>query len=223
MIKHRWPGVRQSALEALPATTILTGVTCAAWLIVALFGWDNAVAIGGGFVPATVLNSVAAPPGLLLLPVWITPLTAALVHGGIAHLALNMVMLVVCGRLLERTIGSWGVVTLYVVGAYLAAAGQWALGPGSLVPMIGASGAISALVGAYALLFANQPVPRIGPIPPRVVRVAWLLAGWVVIQLLIGFATTGGGPAIAIGAHIGGFIAGLALARPLLLWRYRNA
>jgi len=219
----RWPGVQRSALEALPATTIVTMVTCAAWLIAALFGWDDAVAIAGGFVPATVLNPVVAPPGLFLLPVWITPLSATLVHGGIAHLALNMVMLVVCGRLLERTIGSSGVVVLYVAGAYLAAAGQWALGPNSLVPTIGASGAISALVGAYALLFANQPVPRIGPIPPRVVRVLWLLTGWIAIQLLVGFATSGGGPTIAIGAHIGGFIAGLALARPLLLWRYRDA
>jgi membrane associated rhomboid family serine protease len=219
----RWSGVRRSALEALPATTILTMATCAAWLVVALFALGNAVAVCAGFVPATVLNSVGAPPGLFLLPFWITPLTSTLVHDGILHLALNMVMLVICGRLLERTIGSWGVVALYVVGAYVAAAGEWVLAPGSLVPTISASGAISALVGAYALLFANQPVPRIGPIPPRVVRVLWLLAAWVAIQLLIGFATSVGGPTIAIGAHIGGFIAGLLLARPLLLWRYRNA
>lgn len=223
MNQARWSGVRRSALEALPATTILTMATCAVWLVVALSGLDDAAAICAGFVPATVLHPVGAPPGLFLLPFWITPLTATLVHGGIFHLVLNMVMLVLCGRLLERTIGSWGVVALYLVGAYFAAAGQWALAPGSLVPTIGASGAVSALVGGYALLFANQPVPRIGPFPPRVVRVAWLLGAWVGIQLLIGLATSGGGPVIAIGAHIGGFIAGVALARPLLLWRYRNA
>lgn len=223
MNQARWPGVQRSALEALPATTLLTGITCATWLLAELFGGQALVTMSAGFVPATVLHPVGAPPGVFLLPFWITPLTATLVHGGIVHLALNMVMLVVCGRMLERTIGTWGLITLYAVGAYFAAAGQWALGAGSVVPMIGASGAISALVGAYALLFANQPVPRLGPIPPRVARIVWLLAGWVLIQLLIGFATIGGGPGIAIGAHIGGFIAGLVLARPLLLWRYRDA
>lgn len=223
MNQAHWPGARRSALEALPATTLLTGISCAAWLIVSLFGVDGVVTLAAGFIPATVLNPVSAPPGVYLLPFWITPLTATLVHGGIFHLALNMVMLVICGRLLERTIGSWGVVALYGVGAYCAAVGQWALGPDSVVPTIGASGAISALVGAYALLFANQPVPKIGPIPPRVVRVVWLLTAWVAIQLMIGFATSIDGPTIAIGAHIGGFIAGLALARPLLLWRYRKA
>lgn len=223
MNQAHWPGARRSALEALPATTLLTGVTCAAWLVVTLFGADGVVSLAAGFIPATVLNPVSPPPGIFLLPFWITPLTATLVHGGVLHLVLNMVMLVICGRLLERTIGSWGVVVLYAVGAYLAAVGQWALGPSSVVPMIGASGAISALVGAYALLFANQPVPKIGPIPPSVVRVAWLLAAWVAIQLLIGLATSIDGPLILTGAQIGGFVAGLALARPLLLWRYRKA
>ena len=223
MNQARWSGPQRSALEALPATTLLTAFTCAAWLGVTLFGADQTAAIVGGFIPATVLNPVAAPPGLFLLPFWITPLTATLVHGGVLHLVLNMVMLVICGRLLERTIGSGGLAVLYVIGAYAAAAGQWALSPSALAPMVGASGAISALVGAYALLFANQPVPKIGPIPPGVVRVIWLLTAWVAIQLMIGFATSIDGPMIAIGAHIGGFIAGLALARPLLLWRYRKA
>ena len=51
----------------------------------------------------------------------------------------------------------------------------------------------------------------------------WLAVAWISIQLLIGVAGMGGGPLIAIGAHIGGFIAGLVLTRPLLLWHYRNA
>lgn len=179
--------------------------------------------VGAGFVPAAVLHAVAAPEGLAMLPVWITPLSATLVHGGGLHLGLNLVMLALCGRVLERAIGSGGLVALYVAGAYGAAAGQWALTPEAVVPTIGASGAISALVGAYALLFSEQRVPRLGPIPPRAVRVAWLLAAWVGIQLLVGIATSAGGPQIAIGAHIGGFVVGLVLARPLLLWRYRKA
>ena len=86
----------------------------------------------------------------------------------------------------------------------------------SPVPMIGASGAISAIVGAYALLFGERRARRIGPVPADVVHIAWLAAAWVGIQLLIGAAGMGD-VTVAIGAHIGGFAAGLVLARPLLL------
>ena len=223
MNQARWPGVRRSALEVVPATTVIAGGTALVSALSTLLGREGEAAVIAGFVPATVLHTLSAPDGLFLLPVWLTPLTATLVHGGFLHLGFNLFLLVYCGRLLERTIGSAGLVALYVSGAYLAAAGEWALGPNAAVPMIGASGAISALVGGYALLFANQRVPRIGPIPERAVRIAWLLAAWVGIQLLVGIATSVGGPAIAIGAHIGGFVAGLLLARPLLLWRYRKA
>lgn len=223
MNQARWPGVRRSALEVVPATTVIAGGTALVSALITLLGREGDAAVIAGFVPATVLHTLSAPDGLFLLPVWLTLLTATLVHGGFLHLGFNLFLLVYCGRLLERTIGSAGLVALYVSGAYLAAAGEWALGPNAAVPMIGASGAISALVGGYALLFANQRVPRIGPIPERAVRIAWLLAAWVGIQLLVGIATSVGGPAIAIGAHIGGFVAGLLLARPLLLWRYRKA
>lgn len=174
-------------------------------------------------MPATVLGDVAGPGGVFLLPAWITPLTATLIHGGFIHLALNMVMLVYCGQMLERAIGGAGLAVLYVAGAYGAAAVEWALSPGSLTPVIGASGAASALIAAFAMLFAEKPVPAIGPFPSRVVRIAWLAAAWIGIQTLVGIATASNGQSVAIGEHIGGFAVGLILARPLLLWRYRHA
>ena len=82
--------------------------------------------------------------------------------------------------------------------------------------------AISAEVGAYALLYGKRQARALGPISARARQVIWLSAGWIGVQLLIG-ATELGGQAVAIWAHIGGFLAGLALARPLLLWRYRAA
>lgn len=216
-------GTTPTAFARWPTTTSLAALTAISLAIISLARADAAAAIVLGFVPAVVLDAVAAPPGLFLLPAWITPLTATLVHGGLLHLGLNLVLLVYCGRLLEPVIGSRATLLLYVVGAYFAAAGQWLLGPSSLVPMVGASGAVSAWLGAYAMLFAEQPVPRIGPIPARVIRAVWLGAAWVIIQLLVGFVSTTGGQAIAVGAHIGGFAAGLLLARPMLLWRYRRA
>ncbi len=191
--------------------------------MITLLGVEAYAAIGGGFIPASLSITLTAPHGIILLPFWLTPLTATLVHGGFLHLGLNMVMLAYCGRMLERALGWRAMVTLYLVGAYAGAVGHWAFEPMSAAPMIGASGAISAILAAYAMLFAERPVPAIGPIPSRVVRVVWLASAWIVIQLLIGFASGGGGSGVAIGAHIGGFAAGLLLARPLLLWRYRGA
>lgn len=194
-------------------------VTVVASAYVLLSGMLPGAAIGGGFVPVRV---AAATGQGLALPVWVTPLSATLLHGGVMHLALNLVMLVYCGRQVERSLGATGFAVLYLVGAYAAAAGQWALAPLSPTPMIGASGAISALVAAYALLYGQRRARAIGPVPARLVHAAWLAAAWIGIQLLFGYAGIAGAP-VAIGAHIGGFVAGLLLTRPLLLWRYRGA
>jgi membrane associated rhomboid family serine protease len=205
------------------ATAVLTVATLVTSGLILLTGSLPWWAVNAGFIPLRVDTAVIATAHHFAVPAWATPLTATLVHGGLAHVALNMVMLVFCGQAVERAIGPRGVVVLYLVGAYAAALGHWAFGPQSVAPMIGASGAISAIVGAYALLYGERQARAIGPVPAGVVHVAWLAAAWIGIQLLTGLAGFGGGAAIAIGAHIGGFVAGLILARPLLLWRYRAA
>lgn len=205
-----------------PVIVGLAGATAALSALILLSGGLSSMAYGAGFVPVR-LAGVALPDGLpFVVPAILTPLTATLIHGGAGHLVFNLVMLVYCGRLLERTLGGLAIAMLYGVGAYAAAAAQWALDPSSVAPMIGASGAISAIVGAYALLYGERRAKAIGPVPADVVHIAWLAAGWIGLQLLIGAAGMGGAT-VAIGAHIGGFVAGLALARPLLLWRYRDA
>ena len=196
--------------------------TFVASALVLLSGGLSAVSFGAGFIPARFAGAML-PEGLpVVVPTALTPLTATLIHGGAMHLLFNLLMLGFCGRLLERAVGGRGIAVLYVVGAFAAAAAQWALEPQSAVPMIGASGAISAIIGAYALLYGERRAKAIGPIPADVVHIAWLAAAWIGMQLLIGAAGMGG-VTVAIGAHIGGFVAGLALARPLLLWRYRGA
>ena len=109
---------------------------------------------------------------------------------------------------------------LYVVGAYCAAAAEWIAGPSGMVPMIGASGAISAIVAAYALLYGERR-PGLGP-PwlAQTLHVAWLAAAWIGLQLLVRLATMGTDQPSAIVAHIGGFLAGLVLSRPLLRWGF---
>jgi len=196
-------------------------VTILVSALVGLAGESQMAALVGGFIPALAPYQAvtwAGPP----IPAWLTPLTATLLHGGVFHLLFNMVMFVYCGREVERALGSKAIGVLYFIGAYAAAAGQWAQDPQSMMPMIGASGAISAVVAAYALLYGRNRARQIGPLSAGVLHAVWLGAAWTIINLLVGYATLTDQP-VAIGAHIGGFIAGLILTRPLLLWRYRDA
>jgi len=202
------------------ATITLVAVTSLAWLIASSGGLVDVTAMIAGFIPARASGAPAVPGAL---PFFITPLSATLVHAGIIHLGFNMLMLGFCGRMVEVALGRWGVILLYLLGAYAAAAAQYAVDPSSTLPMVGASGAISALVGAYALLFGQRRAKALGPIPAEIVHIFWLAAAWIGLQLLLNYAATGEGAMIATAAHVGGFIVGLVLARPILRFRYRNA
>ena len=112
---------------------------------------------------------------------------------------------------------------LYLVGAYTAAIAQWLSSPVSPTPMIGASGAISAVIGAFALSFGQQKRIVSSASLNRTLNALWLLAAWIVLQIMTGLLAGVQGFLLATPAHIGGFVAGLLLQRPLLLWRYRKA
>jgi membrane associated rhomboid family serine protease len=109
------------------------------------------------------------------------------------------------------------------VGAYVSAAAQFAVDVHSMTPMIGASGAISAVIGAFALSFGqSKKIVRSAGLN-RLLNALWLLAAWVVMQRMVGWIAGAQGFLLATPAHIGGFLVGLILQRPLLLWRYRGA
>ena len=201
-------------------------VTFAAWAIVALLGAGEWAAIWGGFIPARLAYGGDG----MLAPFWLTPLTATLVHAGIVHLAFNLLILVFCGRPVESVLGPIGFAILYLLGAYAAAGAQYWLNPLSPAPMVGASGAISAIVGAYAMLFGRNKVRIANHRLAVWLNALWLMVAWVALQLCMGIALagpdflfSGEGIQVAIGAHIGGFLIGVLLANPLLLFRYRRA
>ncbi|HEU0098411.1 MAG TPA: rhomboid family intramembrane serine protease [Allosphingosinicella sp.] len=207
-------------LRAAPVTLAIAAVTAAAWLIAWALGREEAVALAGGFTSA----HVAAPPGAgWPVPVPLTPLTATLVHSGFVHLFFNLIMLLFCGRSVERVLGGRGMAILYLVGAYAAAAAEYPLHPDSTVPMVGASGAISAVLGAFALLFGRNKVKIANPSLATLINALWLGAAWIVLNILIGLTFETSGLKIAVAAHIGGFLAGLVLAKPLLLLKWRGA
>jgi membrane associated rhomboid family serine protease len=120
-------------------------------------------------------------------------------------------------------LGRTGLIVLYLVGAYAAALGQWLADPGGIVPMVGASGAISAVIGAFALSFGRAKRFTSSPALNRWINALWLLVAWVVLQLMMGWLGGTQGYLLATPAHVGGFAAGLLLQRPLMLWRYRSA
>ena len=136
-----------------PATAIIAGVTTVVSLWLVYSGQLDAAAVKAGVIPLRFAAPQLFNPALFWIPAWATPLTATLVHGGLAHLGFNLVMLVFCGQAVGRAIGSGPSALLYLIGAYAGAAVHWLFDPHSALPMIGASGAISAMVGAYALLY----------------------------------------------------------------------
>jgi len=209
-------------MERFPrtATNVIAAITGVAWILTALAGYADQAAYALGFIPLRVTMPVG---GFAAVPAALTPLTATLVHSGLVHLGFNLLMLVWCGAQVERVLGANGTVTLYIVGAYAAAAAQWALDPTGTTPMIGASGAISAVMGAFALSFGRAKAFTNNLRVNRWINVFWLLAAWVVLQVMMGWLAGGQGYLLATPAHVGGFAAGLLLQRPLLLWRYRNA
>lgn len=202
------------------ATVAIAVVTTIAYLIVDVFQIDMWAIPFGAFVPA----ALGVEFDFACAPFFLTPLTATLLHGSIWHLAFNMLIHLFCGRAVEGALGPLNLIILYIAGAFAAAAGHFALGPSEMVPMIGASGAISAVIGAYAMLFGKNRVAVASPALALWLNAVWLLAAWVVLQTAMAIVfSAGSGILLAVGAHIGGFVAGLLLARPMLLWRFRRA
>ena len=149
---------------------------------------------------------------------WMTILTSMFMHGSWMHLIGNMWFLWVFGNNIEDSMGHIRFVIFYLLCGALASAAHILTDPASAVPTVGASGAISGVMGAYLLLY---PKVRVHTLIFLVfyIRVfllpAWvLLAQWFVIQLISGAGTLGAeGGGVAFWAHIGGFVAGLALIK----------
>lgn len=202
------------------ATMVIAALTAVVWLLTSMLGATDNATVLMGFIPARFSGDFDLSPAV---PALLTPLSATLVHGGALHLIFNMIMLLWCGAAVERVLGRTALLLLYVIGAFASALAQWAVDPASLTPMIGASGAVSAVIGAFALSFGQHkrivPSARLN----RLLNALWLLAAWVVLQLLVGLVAGAQGTMLATPAHIGGFVVGLLLQRPLLLWRYRTA
>src|SRR5687767_807166 len=168
-----------------------------------------------GVVPREYVTASDLPP-TIPLPFWTTLFTSMFLHGGWMHLGGNMLYLWIFGDNLEKVMGAVRFLVFYLVCGLAASFAHIAFGSGSTIPAVGASGAISGVLGGYLVLFPRNRVRvltrgGIAHVPAIVV-----LGFWIFIQFINGLGSlaatteTGG---VAYMAHIGGFIAGLVLVR----------
>jgi membrane associated rhomboid family serine protease len=167
-----------------------------------------------GMIPARLFGYSELSSGGVI-PAWATMLTSMFMHGGWLHLGLNMLFLWIFGDNVEESMGHVRYLIFYLACGVAAALAQGLINPGSTIPMVGASGAISGVLGAYVLLHPRATV-RVLIVLGIFVTMAHLpamivLGIWFATQLLSGALTPTGQPGVAFWAHIGGFVAGLVL------------
>ena len=209
-------------------TTLIIVLNLLAWAFVQGLGTEPALSHSVctlGLIPAELLGH--ARPGTLIPlgegvtcvighPNWLAPLTSMFLHGSWIHIIGNLWFLWVFGDNVEDVFGHGRFLVFYLLCGLAAAATQTLANPGSVLPMIGASGAIGGVLGAYAVSYPQARVLTLlvlGIFIRTVWVPAWLMLGyWFLLQFLGGLPTLGSQDAgVAFWAHIGGFVAGAAL------------
>jgi membrane associated rhomboid family serine protease len=153
------------------------------------------------------------------LPVYFNFISSMFMHGGWGHLLGNMLFLWIFGDNIEDKLGHFRYIVFYLICGIAAAFGQIVQDSGSVIPMLGASGAISGVLGGYILLFPRRRVRAIlfnflTEVP------AFVAIGiWIVYQIALGYFTDPGSGGVAYAAHIGGFVAGATLVKLFAIGR----
>jgi membrane associated rhomboid family serine protease len=146
-------------------------------------------------------------------------LTSMFMHGGFAHIAGNMLFLWIFGDNVENLLGHIRYLIFYLLCGFAAGLAQVLMSPDSVIPMLGASGAISGVLGGYILMFPRREVRAVifnffTTVP------AYVAIGiWIVMQVGLGFFSSAEDGGVAYSAHIGGFIAGLVLVKLFAIGR----
>ena len=169
-----------------------------------------------GVVPTVLFGNDSLPPEIARIPPELTILTSMFMHGGWMHIIGNMLYLWIFGNNIEDTLGHGRFVLFYLLCGAAAALAQSIINTHSEVPMIGASGAIAGVLGAYMVLFPRAHVLVLVPlgffIQPMRLPALLVLGFWFVLQFIQGgLMTPGDEGGVAYWAHIGGFAAGIAL------------
>jgi membrane associated rhomboid family serine protease len=185
----------------------------------------NRLIFGLGVIPAVLFGHAYLPPEIALVPPAVTVVSSMFLHGGWLHLIGNMLYLWIFGDNIEDRMGHLRFLVFYLACGVAAVFAHAVPAPESVVPMVGASGAISGVLGAYLLLFPRARVLVLVPLGfvLQVIRLpaVWVLGLWFLVQLLSSLMAPEGEGGVAFRAHLGGFVAGLLLAPVFLLGRAR--
>jgi membrane associated rhomboid family serine protease len=205
-----------------PVVTVSLIVACVAVFVLQVVigpAGNERLFYGLGMVPAVLLGHEQLSAEVAMVPPVVTVFTSMFLHGGVWHLFSNMLFLWIFGNNVEDAMGHGRFVAFYLLCGVAAVFAQALPEPTSTLPMVGASGAISGVLGAYMLLYPHARVLLGLPLGFLVLqlgrfRAIWVLAAWFLLQLVMDlFAARGpdGEGGVAFRAHIGGFIAGMAL------------
>jgi membrane associated rhomboid family serine protease len=214
------------------ATLAIIALNAAAWVLVQGMGTEPALSrsvCSLGTIPGDLLGTLPdgtqvplGPSAVCVIsgpPNWLSPFTSMFMHGGWFHILGNLWFLYIFGDNVEDSMGSLRFVVFYLLCGLAAVVVQTGSNPTSAVPMVGASGAIGGVMGAYAVLYPRVPVHLLlvlGFYVTRIVVPAFLMLGyWFLLQVLGGLPTLGSeGAGVAFWAHVGGFAAGVVLIFP---------
>lgn len=167
-------------------------------------------------VPGQGYVEIPQAPGPPIL--WLTLLSSMFMHGGIGHIAGNMLYLWIFGNNVEHRFGHFWFLAFYLFAGLVGSISQIAMNPDSVIPNLGASGAIAGVMGAYLVLYPRNQVNAVFLYHVITVPAIVVLGMWIAMQLVSGFgsiaATSASEGGVAYMAHIGGFVAGVILAIP---------
>ncbi|HEX6940796.1 MAG TPA: rhomboid family intramembrane serine protease [Longimicrobiales bacterium] len=221
----------ENPTELTPYFTVaLIAINVIVWVYLQGAGMTDEALYGSvcryGVIPAELTGRTEGYLGVQLAPGvacrfgglrWSAVLTSMFLHGGWLHLIGNMWFLWVFGNNIEDSMGHLRYLVFYLLAGGAAAATHIWTAPASPVPTIGASGAVSGIMGGYLVLYPRVRIQtlfvvlifiRIIPVP------AWLVLGqWFVLQFLYGASLPTAGGGVAFWAHVGGFVAGVALIK----------
>jgi membrane associated rhomboid family serine protease len=221
-------------------TYVVIALNILVFVLLQGIGYNDAFTYAFSLVPKEIMTgtdlvgpqSIRDAGGALLgqIPLEATPgsvyftfLSSMFMHGGVMHIFGNMLFLWIFADNIENLLGHVRFLVFYVICGLAAAIAQIVMDTGSVVPMLGASGAISGVLGGYLLLFPTKRVQAIMFSFAMTTVPAYIALGlWIGFQLLQGFLASGQKGGVAYAAHIGGFIAGLALIKIFALGRSQN-
>ncbi|MCA9803112.1 MAG: rhomboid family intramembrane serine protease [Cyanobacteria bacterium HKST-UBA02] len=197
-------------------TVILVALNCVAFVLEAnmINTSGPASLMNWTLVPSQFIDAFSTGDPAALAHAVKTMFAAMFLHGGVMHLVGNMVFLFVFGRAMEARLGRFHFLVFYLISGVVAALVHIASDPTSATPMLGASGAISGVLGGYLLLWPKAKITSYVP-PIFIVQIWawWFLAAWFVLQILPVMSASGGaGGGVAYWAHIGGYVIGFIWA-----------